>query len=207
MKEYHKIRGVYKFDEKTHLPIQVIDEYFDPLCYCKWIFTEKIDWTNIRVRWDWHTIEIAGRTDKAELPGDLIDRIKYLFKEELLEQEFQDREVIFYGEWFWWKIQSWTNNYQKEKDFILFDVEIGGIRLKRDDVDGIASKLWIRSVPVLFMWTLVDWIEFMKWNIETYIQPLAKIEIEWIVWTPRGWFLDRMWHRIIVKIKQEHFKS
>ena len=29
MKEYHKIRWVFKFDEKTHLPIQIIDELSD----------------------------------------------------------------------------------------------------------------------------------------------------------------------------------
>ena len=47
MKEYHKIRWIYKFDEKTHLPISVIDGYFDNLINCNWIFTEKIGWTTI----------------------------------------------------------------------------------------------------------------------------------------------------------------
>lgn len=206
MKEYHKIRWIYRFDEKTHLPIQEIDEYFVPLKDMKWIFTEKIDWTNIRVVWDWHKVEFYGRTDNAQLPSPLMNKLKDYFIEEIFEQNFQDMPVTLYGEWYWGKIQHWTRDYLDTEDFILFDVEIGWVYLERENVDGIATKLWLKSVPIILEWTLLDWINWVE-NLKIKVNQQSKEIMEWLVWTPVWWYLDRLWHRIIVKIKQEHFKT
>lgn len=106
MKEYHKIKWIYRFDEKTHLPIQELDEYFNDIKDNQWIFTEKIDWTNIRIIRDWHKPEFAGRTDNAMIPPRLLKRLQEVFMEELFEQKFWEQPVILYWEWYWGKIQN-----------------------------------------------------------------------------------------------------
>jgi len=99
MKEYHKIIGIYVFDEKTHKPIPEIMEYFQPMKDWQWIFTEKIDWTNIRVFWDWHRVSFGWRTDNAQVPTRLLNRLQDIFMEELFEQKFWETPVTLYGEW------------------------------------------------------------------------------------------------------------
>jgi len=207
MKEYLKIRWIYKFDEKTRLPIQEIDEYFLPMINRERVFTEKIDGTNIRIVWNWHKPQFLWRTDNADLPWKLVQRLQYLFKEELLEQTFWSTEVILYWEWFWWKIQHGINDYQEEQDFILFDIEINWVWLERENVEWLAKSLWLRVVPVLYEWGLGWWIDIVKraMNKDIIGWQISKWVIEWVVWTPKWWYLDRLWKRIMVKIKQSHF--
>ena len=61
---------------------------------CDWEFTEKVDGTNIRVHWDGHTVEFGGRTDKAQIPKPLLERLETLFggyeNEQIFEQKFAD---------------------------------------------------------------------------------------------------------------------
>ena len=62
--------------------------------------------------------------------------------------------------------------------------------------------MWLKVVPVVLKWTLEDGINFVK---ENYLNK-KWAQKEGIVWIPKGGFLDRMWRRISVKIKQDHFK-
>lgn len=206
MKEYHKIKWIYRFDEKTHLPIQELDEYFNDIKDNQWIFTEKIDWTNIRIIRDWHKPEFAGRTDNAMIPPRLLKRLQEVFMEELFEQKFWEQPVILYWEWYWGKIQKW-GVYKDTEDVILFDVEINNTRLKRENVEDIANYFWVPIVPILCMWTLDEWIAHVRdWIRKDQDWLVCKWVIEWLVWTPEWWYLDRMWKRIIVKIKQDHLE-
>ena len=50
-----------------------------------WQFTEKVDGTNIQVYWDGHKVEFAGRTDKAQIPSHLMERLEELFDGEVGE--------------------------------------------------------------------------------------------------------------------------
>ena len=56
MKEYHKIQTVFKRDPSTNHKTLLMDDYslpeFEYLKNNHWIFTEKIDGTNIRVGMD-----------------------------------------------------------------------------------------------------------------------------------------------------------
>lgn len=45
----------------------------------QWGFTEKVDDTNISVHWDGHNIEFHGRTEKASIPSDLVNKLNELF--------------------------------------------------------------------------------------------------------------------------------
>ena len=70
MKEYHKIQTVFKRDPDNNFKTLLMGEYslpeFEYLKDNKWVFTEKVDGTNIRVIWDGKDIFFKGKTDKAQ---------------------------------------------------------------------------------------------------------------------------------------------
>ena len=98
----------------------------------KWVVTEKIDGMNMRVSTIFDTggptLAIAGRSDKAQIPGDLTEWIykniqpgtmRDLFKEDTPE----GTEMVLFGEGYGAGIQK-GGYYAKEKKFILFDVAL-----------------------------------------------------------------------------------
>lgn len=78
MKEYLKIKNIFLFDEKYRTVVG-LDETMQTLKNITWEGTEKVDGTNVRVHWDGHRIEFAGRTDKAELPKELKEALSNIF--------------------------------------------------------------------------------------------------------------------------------
>lgn len=100
LKEYEKIKTVFARDEKTKkLNEQVYrDKTIEALKDIDWEFTEKIDGTNIRIYWDGHKVSYYGRTDKAQIPSQLMNRLIELFggnvNEEMFEQKFGEKEVM-----------------------------------------------------------------------------------------------------------------
>lgn len=199
--EFPKIKGIYGYDINRKV-IPTIIEDLEPIKDIEWTFTEKIDGTNVRVHWDWHKVSFYWRTNNGQLHKPLLDKLQTIFFEELFEQVFEWTEVILFGEGYGWKIQHWKRDYQENEDFILFDIYINWVWLQRDSIEEIAEKMWLKVVPVVLKWTLQDWINFVK---ENYLNK-KWAQKEGIVWIPKGGFLDRMWRRISVKIKQDHFK-
>ena len=168
MKEYTKISNIFKFDEKYRY-IVGMNETFEKLKNLEWIGTEKVDGTNIRIYWDGHNIQVAGRTNKAQIPTHLMEYLTNTFltqeMEYVFEQMFGDKEVYLFGEGYGFKIQTNGGLYfedRKEVGFILFDININGFDLSRDNVNDIAEKLGLKSVPVLFKGTLEEAIQFVK---------------------------------------------
>ena len=168
MKEYQKINNIFKFDEKYRTIMGMTDTY-QALRNIEWIGTEKVDGTNIRIYWDGHKIQIAGRTEKSQIPEHLMNYLSNLFltqeMEYVFEQMFGEKETYLFGEGYGYKIQANGDEYfedRKSVGFILFDVNIGGFDLSRDNVNDIAEKLGLKSVPVVFRGTLDDAIKFVK---------------------------------------------
>ena len=168
MKEYQKINNIFKFDEKYRNIVGMNDTY-QALKNIEWIGTEKIDGTNIRIYWDGHEIQIAGRNDKTKIPIHLMKYLSNLFltkeMEYVFEQMFEEKETYLFGEGYGYKIQANGNKYFEDRNsigFILFDVNIDGFDLTRENVDDIAEKLGLKSVPVVFKGTLDEAIEFVK---------------------------------------------
>lgn len=167
MKEYQKIDNVFKFDEKYRKIIGMTETY-EALKNIQWIGTEKIDGTNIRIYWDGHEITIAGRTEKSQTPEHLKKYLSDLFltkeMEYVFEQMFGEKEVYLFGEGYGYKIQTNGDKYtsNNEVGFILFDVNIDGFDLNRDNVNDIADRLGLKRVPVIFNGTLDEAIEFVK---------------------------------------------
>ena len=67
---------------KPHVPF-LLGEWAEPefgyLQNNQWEFTEKIDGTNIRIMFDGGNIVFKGKTDNAQIPSRLIDKLQNLF--------------------------------------------------------------------------------------------------------------------------------
>ena len=155
-KEYHKIETIFERDMEGNKKL-IEGKFRNPLIeYLKdneWIFTEKIDGTNIRICWDGHKVSFMGRTERAELHKDLVARLEELFggnvNEELFEQKFGENQVMFIGEGYGSGIQKGGGDYKERKDFILFDVMVGDIFLERENIEEIAKTFNLEVVPIV----------------------------------------------------------
>lgn len=83
MKEYHKIQTVYKRNPETKFKTLLEGDFslpeFEYLRDNAWVFTEKVDGTNIRVMFDGKNITFGGKTDGAQIPSFLITALNNRF--------------------------------------------------------------------------------------------------------------------------------
>jgi len=205
MIEYPKIYGPFKrFVDGPNRnkvdPNRWYSPEFEYIRNCDFIWTEKIDGTNIRVGWDGHKPYFAGRTDRAQIPGDLINRLNELFPEELFEQTFGSKEVVLFGEGFGPGIQKGGGNYGTFKDFVLFDVLVDGLWLERESICEVAYSLGIKFVPLKYIGTPLDVIDMMR-DGNMVKSSYGDFESEGVVGTMLGGFLTRRGDRVQMKIK------
>lgn len=204
MTEYHKIETLFERD--TNGTKKLIEGAFrnDAVKYLAnndWYFTEKIDGTNIRIHWDGHKVEFAGRTDRAQIPKSLMDYLTNTFgsmeAEEMFEQKFGETDVILFGEGYGIGIQK-GGAYRDDVSFILFDVLIGDTWLKRESVEDIATAFGIDIVPIIFVGNLQQAVNFVKTKPKSTI---GTANMEGLVGRPVIEMKDRLGKRVIVKIK------
>lgn len=207
MKEYTKINSIFKRDLKGRF---MLDDWADPAFeYLKdntWVFTEKVDGTNVRIGWDKDTkkVSMGGRTDSAQMPVFLIDRLRALFPEEKFLSLYADCSVTLYGEGYGAKIQKVGANYNPDgQDFILFDVLIADFWLERHNVQDIATKLGIRTVPIIGEGPIGTAMESCQ---NGFHSQWGSFTAEGIVLRPKTELKTRAGHRIITKIKHKDFK-
>lgn len=206
MEGYHKIDGIFERDEKSKKLIEGKwrDETVEFLKDNVWEFTEKVDGTNIRVHWDGHKVEFGGRTDNAQIPAPLTNRLFELFggqdNEELFEQKFGEMEVILFGEGYGAKIQT-GGNYKDTQDFILFDVKIGSNWQPRSSNEDIAKYFGIDIVPIVLEGTIQDGINYVKGKPMSLIGK-KEAKMEGLVGRPKVELCNRTGKRVIVKIKE-----
>ena len=170
MRKYEKIDTLYVRDTtgtKKLIEGKFRDSTVEFLAPCEWIWTEKVDGTNIRVYWDGHIVTFGGRTDNASIPAELVTRLNELFGGEanaqMFEQMFGEKEVILFGEGYGRKIQKGGGNYIPDGvDFILFDVLVGENYLERSNVEDIAKAMGIKVVPIIGSGSLFDAAEYVK---------------------------------------------
>lgn len=207
MREYPKIETIFNRDtegSKKLIPGSYRSKTIDALSDLQiWVWTEKIDGTNIRIHWDGHKITFGGRTDKAQIPVELMNWLNDKFinneTEELFEQKFGETEVTLYGEGYGRKIQKGGGNYIPDGvSFILFDVLINDIWLTRESIEDIAKTFAIDVVPIVGFGYLDEAVDYVK------SRPNSKIgtaKMEGVVARPIVELFDRTGHRVIVKIK------
>ena len=216
MKEYHKIDTVFKRDMTTKFKTLIEGDYandaFAYLANNEWVFTEKVDGTNIRVMCaDYqedgkqYGITFGGKTDAAQISALLVERLQRLFMSD--EQRIRLAEMFpegacLYGEGYGARIQKGGGNYRPDQDFVLFDVKVGEWWLERSNIEDIADKLGIDVVPVIGSGTLADMVEMARSGIPSR---WGSFQAEGIVARPSVELKTRNGHRIITKIKTRDF--
>jgi hypothetical protein len=215
MIEYHKIQTVFKRDPANNHKTLLINEYSIPeFEYLKdniWVFTEKVDGTNIRVMYNGlvmaQEISFGGKTDRASIPAFLV---KYLNEKFLpLADKFRDffsntDDVCLYGEGYGAKIQKGGENYRSDQSFVLFDIKIGEWWLQRDSIEEIANELNIDVVPIIGEGTLDQMTTLARVG---FTSTWGSFPAEGIVARPKVELKTRSGKRIITKIKNKDFKN
>lgn len=210
MNTYHKIQTVFKRDPETIFKTLLEWDFsipaFDYLAGNEWVFTEKVDGTNIRVIWNEGKVTFAGKTDRAQLHPLLVARLQERFMPQI--QTFIDgfgTEVpaCLYGEGYGPKIQS-GGKYRADQDFVLFDVWVGpGWWLERHNVEDVAAKFGLDVVPIIGRGTLLDMVEMTRAGFKSQ---WGDFTAEGIVARPRVELAARDGARIITKIKYKDFQ-
>jgi len=211
---YPKIDTLFKRGCKGKL---ILGEWacpeFEYLANNKWLATEKIDGTNIRVYWSHikKTFEIGGRTDNAQIPTFLFKKLTGIFTKDKFIKLFPSTDICLYGEGFGNKIQKVGSQYIKnDVDFILFDALVGKWWLKREDVRNIACSLDLKLVPEYSLLTLYEAINLIKKGIKSTCTELSianNLLTEGLVLKPKVELKDRAGNRIITKIKHKDFNN
>ncbi len=208
MNQYHKIPTVFSRDPETNYKTLLIGQFATPeLDYLQhniWVFTEKVDGTNIRVIFNEGKISFGGKTDKAQIPATLVNKLNEIFlpQIDIFTELFKDAEVCMYGEGYGPKIQKGGGNYRSDQSFVLFDIRIGEWWLKREDIEDIAKKLGLDIVPIIGEGTLKEMVEKARKGFNSIWGDFAA---EGIVARPKTELIARNGKRIITKIKFKDF--
>ena len=210
--KYHKIMSLFKRNMEGDKKFIIGDWTTPEIEYLKdqdWVWTEKVDGTNIRVMWNGKEVVFGGRSDDAQLYTALLLRLQELFMRIEPRQIFADNfgieevDVVLYGEGYGAKIQKGGGNYiPNGVDFVLFDVAVNGTYLERENVEDIAKKFGIKVVPIIGHGTLNEAIELTKKGFKSQ---WGDFIAEGIVARPKVELLTRRGERIITKVKHKDF--
>lgn len=207
MKEYHKIQSVFLRDPETKFKRLLVGQYTHPvfayLASNEWVFTEKVDGTNIRVMIGDGSITFGGKTDDAQIPAFLVRRLeeRFLPQKDKLLAAFPNGGCL-YGEGYGAKIQKVGANYRTDQDFVLFDVKVGEWWLERTNVEDVAVKFGLDVVPIIGTGTLAEMVERTR---EGFVSRWGNFLAEGIVARPSCELKTRNGERIITKIKHRDF--
>jgi hypothetical protein len=222
--DYHKIQTFFLRDPATKHKTVLFGQYalpeFEYLAWGDWIWTEKVDGTNVRVTvnpQDTQPVQFGGHHENSQMPTKLLTHLQEVFTFDSLRETLdfsklaqEDATAVLYGEGFGAGIQKGGGNYGSKQRFILFDVCIGGIWLERQAVEDIAQKLGVQVVPVIGVGNMWEAVNHVKNGMQSevfqtsYVEPHAA---EGLVCRPRLEMRNRLGHRIITKLKVKDFQG
>lgn len=214
MSEYRKIETLYERDEATHRlkqPLVLKNRVYGLVN--PWVFTEKIDGTNIRCIWQFGTVTFGGKTDNAQMHAGLVDWLNRHVTADRCREAFptqpEAHAVILYGEGYGAGIQKGGGDYSPEKRLILFDVAVRDQNahdwwLSDENVRAVGSKLGIDVVPLIGEIPLAEATEMVRAGFPTKIGTSGKAA-EGLVGRPVEALFDKKGHRLIVKLKTKDF--
>ena len=154
--KYPKIQSLFKrynsTEDRTRIGEWIPGEYstreFQFLQSNHWMWTEKVDGTNVRVSFDSdHRILIGGKTDAAVMPPGLMEGVYKALK--AYDGVYFDRErlssfseslstIVIYGEGYGAGIQKVGSEYRADKSFIAYDIFV-----KTGAPDDIYEGYWL----------------------------------------------------------------
>lgn len=185
---------------------------FDLLQDIDWVWTEKIDGTNIRIMWDGKQVRFGGKTDDAQIPTFLLKVLQDTFTVDKMAAQFGQLEtdkpapcVCLYGEGYGAKIQKGGNYLPDRTDFILFDCKVDNWWLQRESLEDIARKLEIKIVPMVGRGTLLQAVGYAKTGYKSVIAHNKEYLAEGLIMKPSIDLFNRRGDRIVAKIKYKDF--
>lgn len=211
MSKYHKIQTVWNRDPDNKYKTLIENEWAKPefayLQNYSWICTEKIHGMNMRVIWDGEAVRVAGRTDRAQIPGDLMEHITEKYTPELFVNAFPDCDnVVLYGEGYGAGIQKGTGAYSKEKKLVLFDIATWGRFLPWDEFEALATEqLSAPIVPVIARSDLNTAIQLTRKGFDSLLAEEENYQAEGLVCRFPIELYNRYGERVITKIKTKDF--
>lgn len=243
--EYPKTENLFNRDPETHKTPAALGFRNDAVPQIgRWLVTEKIDGMNMRVVYypfgvndsiSEPVLNIYGRTDRANIPGDLMALMQSAFTVESLnaafdipqglvpaewnpvdEQENDDAydflysktedgyawqyKVVLFGEGFGPGIQSGAH-YGDSKQFALFDVVVGDHWLRWSDVEDVARKLNVPTVPVLAPSATLDYVQtLVKVSASTLLGD-GHPKVEGVIARTDPYLFDSRGKRVMFKAK------
>ncbi len=217
--EYPKIETLYDRDPQTFkvIPDRLRLPEFDLVK--RWLVTEKIDGTNIRIILKKSAVPTdgifyRGRTDDAQMPAFLLEMLKERFPYDKVAAAFEpDTDAIIFGEGYGPKIQKAGGNYRKDPGFRIFDVVVFGGGPGSDwpkawwlnwaSVEDVARKIGVETVPVL-IWE-AELFEAMAAfrdapsHVALFENDNAKLEMEGVVARTDPLLFTRNGRRVILE--------
>lgn len=156
--EYPKIDTLYDRDEKHHVIVGKLRRpEFGNIKI--WSVTEKLNGRNTRVSLFNNgidgVVDYGGKTDEAEMPGELLEYLRKTFTVEKMRTAFWidplkiPQRVTIYGEGYGPGMTPGSGAYRKDVSFRLFDCLIDTWWIERHNLENIAEKLGIKCVPIL----------------------------------------------------------
>lgn len=170
MNTYSKVDTLWNRDKETFTVIPGDWRRPEFALINKWLVSEKIDGTNIRLIFlrggaEWELdgggnptvtedrFEVRGKTDRADLPKPLLKVLTAICERihpQVIEimRAHDVGEYTLYGEGYGPGIQS-GGYYRNDPSFILFDIKSDGVWLNEGTVWATADELGIDRVPQL----------------------------------------------------------
>ncbi|MFW6130107.1 MAG: RNA ligase family protein [Atribacterota bacterium] len=238
MSKYPKINSLWKREMKGNQKGKIIEgEYSCPEFknIRLWRVSEKIHGRNTRI--EFHVIvskgkvsisniEFKGRSDDSDIPSYFVKYLMDTFTpeqlskmvlirldkhtEDPLDEEF---DVTLYGEGYGAKMQKGGGRYRDNASFALFDVNINGWWLERENVEDIANKLDIDIVPEMGIMTEEEIISLVKntgYKLKGFKSRISKdktLDAEGIVARSYPLVLFKNGDPLMWKLKQEDFNK
>lgn len=202
--EYPKIETLYQRDEKTFKVNPAVLKNRTYSLIKSWLWTEKIDGTNIRCIWKDGALTFGGKTDNAQIHADLIKHLYELVSAEKMREIFPETSAVIYGEGYGAGIQK-GGDYSPTKKFIVFDVFVDGKWwMNWENTCDIASKLGLEVVPFMGEMTLDEATSWVLTGFQSRLNG-GKMKGEGMVGRTAEPLFDKKGHRLIVKLKTKDF--
>ena len=213
---YPKIETLYERNERTHKIIEGRFRCPEFEIVDRWAVHEKIDGTNIRVALlPDGNLFIGGRTDDAQIPPFLLQRVNEMFTADSVRAAFDvaadnpgAESIVLYGEGYGARIQKGGGNYREGVSFRLFDVKIGRWWLAHENVEDVARKLGVKTAPFFGVFSTEEAIDLVLNQSAVALDDGGKgCEQEGIVARAEPLLLMRNGDRVMWKLKVKDYPA
>ena len=200
---YPKINSLWKRDDDHLLmPGHYSCEEFGSIT--KWRVEEKIDGTNIVVKFVDGEVSFSGRTKKADIPKHLLEYLTNHFTVDRLASLFPEgKRVTLYGEGYGPKIQT-GDFYRPDVSFMLFDILVDHWWFTRDDLQNLGDQLDLPTPPDLGVMTEQEIIDYVKSKPDSLCSIKPQVT-EGVICRPQPLMLFRNGKPIMWKLKVKEF--